>query len=185
MLVGKRMKRNPVTIDKDSGINEALRLLQEHRIRHLPVMDGEKMVGIVTDRDIRRVLPSPATSLEIHELNYLLDKLRIGEVMTKKVITVVPETTLEEAAKLLLDHKIGGLPVMDGEELVGIITETDILEVFLEVMGVRAPSSRIELIVEDKPGALEEACRIIKGYQKSSPPWYKKKAHLVFGGILG
>ncbi len=132
MLVGKRMKRDPITVDVKTGINDALKLLQTHRIRHLPVMDGKRMVGIITDRDIRRVLPSPATSLEIHELHYLLDKLQVGEVMTKKVVTVNPQTTLEEAAKLLLDYRIGGLPVLEGNELVGIITETDILEAFLE-----------------------------------------------------
>lgn len=165
MLVGKRMKRNPITVDVNSGIKDALKLLQVHRIRHLPVMDGKRMVGIITDRDIRRVLPSPATSLEIHELNYLLDKLQVGEVMTKKVVTVDPQTTLEEAAKLLLDYRIGGLPVLEGNELVGIITETDILEAFLEVMGVLTSSSRIELVVEDRPGALEEVCRIIKEHK--------------------
>ena len=165
MLVGKRMRRDVITVSPEEGIRAAMKLIREERIRHLPVTEGRRLVGIVTDRDLRRVAPSPATSLSVHELNYLLDKLKIKEVMTKEVVTVTPETTIEEAAKLIHDRKIGGLPVVEqGNELVGILTETDILEAFLEVMGIGMPQSRIELVLEDKPGAFYQVCRAIEEF---------------------
>ena len=111
-------------------------------------------MGILTDRDLKRVSPSPATSLSVYEVNYLLDKLEAREVMTKQVISVTPKTTIEEAARLLLAHKIGGLPVVEGGMLVGIITETDVLEALVEAMGIRGSCSRVEVVVEDAPTAV-------------------------------
>lgn len=121
MLVENRMKRDPFTISPETGILEGTRLLRQHKIRHLPVVRGGRLVGILTDRDLKRVSPSPATSLSVYEVNYLLDKLEAKEVMIKQVVTVTPRTTIEDAARLLLTHKIGSLPVVDGEVLVGII----------------------------------------------------------------
>jgi acetoin utilization protein AcuB len=165
MLVGKRMRRDVITVSPEEGVRSAMKLIREERIRHLPVTEGRRLVGIITDRDLRRVAPSPATSLSVFELNYLLDKLAVKEVMTKDVIWVTPETTIEEAAKLLHDRKIGGLPVVDERhEVVGIITETDILEAFVEVMGLGLPQSRLELVLEDKPGAFQQVCRVIEEF---------------------
>ncbi|MGE5851250.1 MAG: CBS domain-containing protein, partial [Candidatus Methylomirabilota bacterium] len=130
MLVKNYMKRDPVTVKKDDSFRYALKLIRKEGIRHLPVLDGKKLVGIVTDRDLRQAAPSPATTLEVHELNYLLERLKIEAIMTKKVITVTPMTNLRDAAKLLFAHKIGGLPVVEQEELVGIITEGDILQAY-------------------------------------------------------
>ncbi|MEK7204595.1 MAG: CBS domain-containing protein [candidate division NC10 bacterium] len=113
MLVKDRMKRDPVTVKKDDSFRYALKLIRKEGIRHLPVLDGKKLVGIVTDSDLRQAAPSPATSLEVHELNYLLERLKIEAIMTKKVITVAPDTNLLEAAKLLLAHKVGCLPVVE------------------------------------------------------------------------
>lgn len=161
MLVGQRMQRDVVTVTLGTTITGASRLLQEHRIRHLPVVERGRLVGIITDRDIRRVLPSPATSLEVHELLYLLDRLTVGEVMTTKVITVAPETPVEEAARLLVEHRIGCLPVMEGDRLVGIITETDLLAALAEVLGIRTTSARLEVVVEDTPGSLPAVCTAI------------------------
>ncbi|MBI3002448.1 MAG: CBS domain-containing protein [candidate division NC10 bacterium] len=161
MLVGQRMQRDVVTVTPGTGISGASRLLQEHRIRHLPVVERGRLVGIITDRDIRRVLPSPATSLEVHELLYLLDRLTVGEVMTAKVITVTPETLIEEAARLLVEHRIGCLPVLQGDRLAGIITETDLLAALAEVLGIRTTSARLEVVVEDTAGSLPAVCTAI------------------------
>jgi acetoin utilization protein AcuB len=162
MLVEKRMKRDPVTVAPDDSFRHAMTLIRQKGIRHLPVVEGGRLVGIVTDRDIRQTSPSPATSLEIHELHYLLERVTVREIMTKKVITVTADTPIEEAARVMLAHKIGGLPVVKDGTLVGIITETDILRAFVEVMGIQQEQTRLELVLEDRPGAFLEVCRIIQ-----------------------
>ena len=128
MLVREWMTKNPLTAGPTTSIKVAWKLIQERRIRHLPVVDEGRLVGIVTDRDLRRVLPSPATSLEIHELHYLLDKITVSEVMTKDVITTTPFTAIPDAARTLLRNRIGALPVVEGGMLVGILSQTDVLE---------------------------------------------------------
>ncbi len=153
MLVKDFMKRDPITVKKDDSFRYALKLIRKEGIKHLPVLEGKRVVGIVTDRDLRQAAPSPATSLEIHELNYLLERLEVEAIMTKRVITVTPESKLHDAAKLLIARKIGCLPVVEQDELVGIITETDILRAYIEQKErITAPS---ELVVEDRPGAFE------------------------------
>src|SRR5512146_1134891 len=119
MLVGERMTRNPVTITEDLNIDDALHVMRERRVRRLPVVDAAgKMVGIVSDKDLLHAAPSPATSLSVYELHYLLSKLTIKKVMSSPVITVGPGTPLEEAARIMADNKIGGLPVVDNDRLV-------------------------------------------------------------------
>jgi len=108
--------------------------MQRKRIRHLLVMEEERLMGIVTDRDIRLNLPSPATSLSIWEINYLLTKLTVGQVMTRSVITIAPDRPVAEAAQAMLERKIGALPVTEGRRVVGIITETDLLRAFAELL---------------------------------------------------
>ncbi len=122
------MTKDPLTAEPQTSIKAAWKLMQERRIRHLPVLHQGKLVGIVTDRDLRRALPSPATSLEMHELNYLIDKITLAEVMTKDVITTTPFTTIQDAARTLLRNRIGALPVLEGGTLVGILSQTDVLE---------------------------------------------------------
>ncbi len=163
MRVGRRMKRDVVTVRPTDSLLHALDLIRGRGIRHLPVLEGRRVVGIVTDRDLRQASASPATLLSVHELHYLLHKLPVAEVMTKPVITIGPDDTVEEAARLLLTHRIGGLPVVREGELVGIITETDILEAFLAVMGITETSGRLELVIEDRPGpeAFRDVCRAI------------------------
>jgi acetoin utilization protein AcuB len=155
MLVKNHMKRDPVTVKKDDSFRYALKLIRKEGIRHLPVLDGKKLVGIVTDRDLRQAAPSPATTLEVHELNYLLERLKIEAIMTKKVITVTPMTNLRDAANLLFTHKIGCLPVVDHDELVGIITEGDILRAYVRHEESLEASTSTDLVVEDRPGAIE------------------------------
>lgn len=126
------MTKEVITVSPKEGMTVAKHILDLKSIRHLPVVSDGRLVGMITDRDIRRNLPSPATSLEIHEIVYLLDKLQVQMVMTREVVSVTPETSIEAAASLLLAHKVGGLPVLDGERLVGIITEGDLLRALLE-----------------------------------------------------
>ena len=155
MLVKDRMKRDPVTVKKDDSFRYALKLIRKEGIRHLPVLDGKKLVGIVTDSDLRQAAPSPATTLEVHELNYLLERLKIEAIMTKIAITVAPDTGLVDAAKLLMAHKYGCLPVVEQEELVGIITEGDLLRALVELQERVEGVPATELVVEDRPGAFE------------------------------
>ena len=132
MKVEDRMTRDVITIGPKEGVSLAKHILDQKRIRCLPVVSDGKLVGIITDRDIRRALLSLATSHEDHEISCLLDTLQVQAVMTRRVISVTPETSIEAAAALLLAHKIGGLPVVDGERLVGILTEGDVLRASLE-----------------------------------------------------
>jgi acetoin utilization protein AcuB len=162
MLVSKKMKRDLVTISKDERMTTAKKILREKNIRHLPVVDGKKLVGLVTNMDIRKAEASPATSLEIRELHYLLDKIKVSEIMTRNVITISPDISVEEATTLLHANKIGCLPVVEDGNLVGIITEDDVLAILIEVMGMKEKGSRLEVLLEDKPGALADVTRIIK-----------------------
>ena len=162
MLVRKKMHKDLVTITKDDRMTVAKKILKEKNIRHLPVVDGKRLIGLVTNMDIRKAEASPATSLEIRELHYLLDKLTVGEIMTRNVITISPDISVEEAAILLHDNKIGCLPVVEDGNLVGIITENDVMEILIEVLGMKEKGSRLEVVVDDKPGALADITRIIK-----------------------
>jgi acetoin utilization protein AcuB len=162
MLVRKKMKKDLITITKNERMTVAKKILEEKNIRHLPVVEGKKLIGLVTNMDIRKAEASPATSLEVRELHYLLDKLTVGEIMTRNVITISPDVSVEEAATILHDNKIGCLPVVEDGNLVGIITENDVMEILINVMGMKEKGSRLEVLAEDKPGALAEITRIIK-----------------------
>lgn len=155
MLVGERMTRNPVTILETASIDDGLHLMRERKVRRLPVVDASgQMVGIVSDKDLLHAAPSPATSLSVYELHYLLSKLSIKQVMARPVITVAADTPLEEAARIMADSKIGGLPVVDGNKLVGIITETDIFKVLVELLGARTAGLRFTAKMIDQKGTV-------------------------------
>jgi acetoin utilization protein AcuB len=132
MRVKDLVRHRPVTIARDTPVLEARRIMQAKCIRHLLVVEDGRLVGIVTDRDIRLNMPSPATTLSVWEVNYLLARLTAGEVMTTTVIVVDPERDARDAANLLVSERIGALPVVDGDKLVGIVTETDFLRAFVE-----------------------------------------------------
>ena len=132
MRVKDLMSGPPITIAPDTPVLEARRVMQTRVIRHLLVVEHGRLVGIVTDRDIRLNMPSPATTLSVWEVNYLLARLTVREVMTTSVIVVEPDRSAQDAATLLVTEKIGALPVLDGERLVGIVTETDFLRAFVE-----------------------------------------------------
>jgi CBS domain-containing protein len=135
MQVKEWMSQHPITIPPATPVSEAKELMQRKRVRHLLVVEADRLVGIVTDRDIRLNLPSPATSLSVWEIHYLLAKLTVREVMTKSVITVTPDRDVAEAARLMLEHTIGALPVTQDGRVVGIITETDMLRAFSRTLG--------------------------------------------------
>jgi len=132
MNVRDLMTTNPITVGPETLVLDARQLMIDKRFRHVLITDGPKLLGIVTDRDIRLNLPSPATSLSVWEINYLLARLTVASVMTKSLVTVSPRQDTREAALLMLDHKIGALPVVDGGQLVGIITETDLLRAYVK-----------------------------------------------------
>ena len=155
MLVRERMSRHAVTILAGTPITEALRVMRQSQVRRLPVLDESgDMVGIVSEKDLLYAAPSPATSLSIYEMHDLLTRLKVDELMTTEVITVTPNTPLEEAARIMADHKIGGLPVVEGGRLVGIITETDIFKVFLEMLGARDPGLRLTVEMPERKGEM-------------------------------
>ncbi len=156
MLIGEFMTKEPITVTTDTGVYEALDLMRKNRIRRLPVLDRKgKLVGIVSEKDLLYASPSPATSLSIYELRYLLSKLKVSQVMSSPVITVRENGTLEEASRIMVDNKVGGLPVTRGDQVVGIITETDIFKIFLVMLGARQPGIRITIRVPDVKGELQ------------------------------
>lgn len=159
MLVREKMSPNPITITRQTTIANALQLMRDHKIRRLPVLEGDRLIGIVTDRDLSEASPSPATSLSVHEINYLLAKTKISDLLPKnrQVITIAPDAFLEEAALLMREHKIGGIPVMENNKLIGIITETNIFDAFIEIMGLKQEGARITIkLGQDRPGVLAE-----------------------------
>lgn len=161
----EKIRRNPITIGPDANFFEARSLIHDKGVRHLPVVDkGNHLIGIVTDRDVREAAPSDATLLSVQELNYLLGKLKVSAFMTpkEKLITINPNTLIEEAVKLMRDHKIGCLPVVEEEKLYGIFTETDALDHLVDVFGLNQKGTRITVALEDKPGAMLGALEIFK-----------------------
>lgn len=161
MLVGERMSHPVITVSPEMPIIDALNLMKREHIRRAPVVKDGKMVGIVSDKDLLNASPSSATSLSVWELNYLLSKITIKEIMTKNVLSVDEKTPIEEAARIMADNKIGGLPVCRGDEVVGIITETDLFKIFLELMGAREPGVRVTVLIPEKRGQLAKLTEAI------------------------
>src|SRR4030066_1199545 len=137
MRIRDVMTRNPITVDSETLILEAQKIMKENKIRRLPIMDKGKLVGIITQHDLLEASPSPATSLSIHELNYLLSKMKVKEIMKKNPMTLTPETPFEEALKIGQEKKIGSFPVVGNGKLVGIATESDIVRFLTRALGVR------------------------------------------------
>ena len=161
MFVGERMSRPVISVSPDAPINEVLAMFKKEHIRRAPVMNKGKLVGIVSEGDLLNASPSTATTLSVWELNYLISKVVVKNVMSKKVITVTRDTPIEEAARVMADTKIGGLPVVDGDRVVGMITETDLFKIFLELMGARDKGVRVTATIADKPGELARVTKAI------------------------
>lgn len=162
MLVRDRMTAPAVTIDPKTPIYDALALMKARRIRRFPVVKGRRLVGIVTWTDLMRASPSPATSLTVWEIPYLLMKAPVSEVMSRTVITVSPTATIEEAAVLMRRHKFGGMPVVEEGAVVGVVTESDIFDAFIDLMGLRRGGARLTIELDSRVDALDEVVRTIR-----------------------
>jgi len=162
MFVKDRMTTDPITVTENTPVNEAGELMRKHKFARLPVMREGKLVGIITREDLLRVSPSAATTLSVWELNYVLAKLTVKDAMTRNPFTINSGATLEEAAMLMRSKDVGALPVVEGEKLVGIITESDIFDAFLDLMGLKHIGSRLAINVEDRIGAIADLTEIIK-----------------------
>jgi acetoin utilization protein AcuB len=161
----EKIQRNPVTINQEASFYEARNLIHEKGVRHLPVVDKNNiLIGIVTDRDIREAAPSDATLLSVQELNYLLGKLKVSSFMTPKdkLITINPDTLIEEAVQLMHDNKIGCLPVVEQGKLYGIFTETDALDHLVDIFGFKQKGTRLTLALEDTPGTMLGILEVFK-----------------------
>jgi acetoin utilization protein AcuB len=166
MLVRKWMSENPIVIEESASLSEAINLLKQHKIRRVPVLKKGELTGIISDRDLKEASPSRVTSLDIWELHYLMSKIKVKSIMTKNPITVTPDTTLERAAILMFDNKIGGLPVVDKEKkLVGILTEQDVFKALITITGARFAANRISIVISDTPGSIKEVMDIMRKHQ--------------------
>ena len=155
MFVKQRMTANPFTVTSANSVPEAQEVMASPGVRHLPVVDdGGLVVGVISKNDIRAALPSQATTLSAQEATYLVSKLRVGKVMSKPAVVISPEALLEEAAVLMRDNKIEILPVVEDGALVGVITESDLLDSFIDIMGFRDPGTRLTIEAKDQPGVL-------------------------------
>jgi len=151
MRVGQIMNAKPITISPEKRVGQALKLMQQHNIRHLPVLKNDRMVGWISARTLREVL-----------LASMLEIITVGDVMLDAPITVTPDTSVEEAARLVHEHRIGGMPVMEGDKLVGVITVNDLLSAFISMLGLLRSSSRLDLLLDTKPEDMEAVSRLIK-----------------------
>lgn len=163
MYIGRIMHTDLITVSPQTTLVEAKELLEEKQIDHLLVVnDKKKLVGIVSDRDLKKYWASPATSLSTHELNYLLQKVLVSMIMIKTVVTVPTSTTIERAALVMQQHRISALPVMEEGELAGIITSTDVMGVLLQAIGISDDSVRLSIYVRDSIGKLAEVTECLR-----------------------
>ncbi|MBS1249645.1 MAG: Hypoxic response protein 1 [Chloroflexi bacterium] len=187
MLVKERMSLHPLTMKSEASITEVHRYMKENNIRHLPVMNKkEKLVGLVSRETLMEAMPSSATTLNIWEINYALSKVKVGDVMVRDVITVEENVTIEEAARVMIEKQIGSLPVMRGEVLVGIITETDMLSTLMELVGTRRAGVRITLQGPTETGVLAGITGAIaeKGGSIAACGTYEAEEPLRFNVVL-
>lgn len=161
MFVINRITKNPMTVTADTKVDEVAHLMKKHNFRRLPVVDDGKLVGFLSDSDLMRVAPSPATTLSRYEINSLLAKICVRDIMKKDVVSVNVDATIEEAALIMYKNKIGGMPVVSNMgAVVGVITETDIFKTFVDVMGLADGKTRITLEVTDKIGVVKDIAEI-------------------------
>ena len=152
------------TVAPDDGIIDALTVMKENCIKHLPVVKGDRIKGILSDRDIRELTPSAATSLDVYELHYLLAKMKVKDIMKTNLFATTPDTPVEEAAMVLYDEQIGCLPVVENGKIAGIISDRDIFRALIDITGCRHGGNRVYLTIEDRPGSIKEVADIIRKY---------------------
>ncbi len=161
MFVRDYMSTDPVTIGPEQTVGDALELLKDHSIRRLPVMSKGKLIGLVTKTDLIKASPSPATSLSIHEINYLYPKIKIKDIMTKEVVTISPDAAIEEAAVTMRENKFGTLIVIKKDSLVGLITESDLFKAFIDVFSFDRPGIRVVVAIDDEIGEISKLSALI------------------------
>jgi acetoin utilization protein AcuB len=165
MLVKNWMSKEVITVDVDDSMQNAIYILQEHKINILPVMENGNIVGIITDRDLKKASPSDATTLDMHELMYIISKIKIRNLMKKNLYTIPPDFTIEEAAAMLMEKRISGLPVVDEKkQLIGIITRSDIFRVIISLTGLGKKGLQFAVRIKDKPGPIKEIRELISEY---------------------
>ncbi|MCL6612344.1 MAG: CBS and ACT domain-containing protein [Peptococcaceae bacterium] len=162
MFVKDCMTKNPIVIPPSTPVLEAVNILKKNKIRQLPVVEKDKLIGLVTRHELLTVSPSPASTLSVYEMNYLLSKMEVKECMIKKPLTVEPSTTVEEAALVMRDNKMDALLVTEKDKLVGIITESDIFDQLIKIFGLRKAGSRIVVETEDRVGVLADIVSEVK-----------------------
>lgn len=163
MLIRDFMTKKVITIDADDSMQKAMQMLQQHKINMMPVTQNGRVVGVISDRDVKKASPSDATDLEKHELKYLLSKIKVKDIMTKKVVTVPLDFTIEEAAEVLLQNDISGAPVVDAKgDLVGIITNSDLYRALIALSGLGRRGVQFAFQVEDRPGSIKDLTDIIR-----------------------
>jgi acetoin utilization protein AcuB len=156
------MSKHVLTVKPDMPVDTALKRMRDHQVRRFPIVDETgKLIGIVSDKDLLYAAPSPATSLSVYEMHYLYSRITVEEVMTTNIMTVDHDAPVEEAARLMMDYKLGGLPVMREGEMIGIITETDIFKAFMEMLGARDQGLRITVLAEDRQGELASLAQVV------------------------
>jgi acetoin utilization protein AcuB len=163
MLIKDWMTKDPLTISEDTSMIKAIHIMKEHRFRRLPVVTQGRLVGIVTDRDLKEAAPSKATTLDVHELYYLLAELQVKEIMSQHPLSVSQDDTVEHAAQIMLDHTISGLPVVDANgSVVGILTQSDVFRAFMHITGVLQGGVQFALRLEDRPGLIKEVVDLLR-----------------------
>jgi len=163
MLVKDWMSKDPITINDDTSMMKAIHLMKQNRFRRLPVLQEGRLVGIVSDRDLKEASPSKATTLDVHELYYLLSELQVKDIMTRDPIIVSPEDTVEHAAQLMLENTISGLPVVDDQgNVVGILTQSDVFRAFMHITGILQGGVQFALRLEDRPGLIKEVVDLLR-----------------------
>jgi acetoin utilization protein AcuB len=163
MLIKDWMTKDPITITENTSMIKAIHIMSERRFRRLPVVAAGRLVGMVTDRDLKEASPSKATTLDVHELYYLLAELQVKEIMSRNPVSVSQDDTVEHAAQIMLEHTISGLPVMDGSgKVVGIITQSDVFRAFMDIAGVLQGGVQFALRLEDRPGLIKEVVDLLR-----------------------
>jgi len=165
MLIRYWMSRPVITVDRNDSMQRAASLMKEHCVRLLPVVDEGALCGVITDRDLKRASASDATSLDIHELLFLISKIKVADIMTRSVFTVDPDWTMEEAAALMLERKISGAPVVDDQGVLwGVITQTDLFKATLYITGLKKRGLHVAFVLEDTPGSIMEIVTVVRQF---------------------
>ena len=155
MIIADRMKKNPATATPDMSISDASAKMKAEKVHRLPVLDDDKhLVGVISEKDILLAAPSPASTLSTYEINYLLSKLKVKNIMSRNPVTITRDTTIEEAVRLMVENDLSCLPVMDSGYLAGIVSKSDLFKILLEMLGAKNKGIRVEALVEDKVGVV-------------------------------